>query len=533
MQLRHVALVALSFACTPTLCEDVAVLPGGDVSLLDSDGLDLATFEAMRDDDLASAQEAFSELIRRDSDDAFAAMWLGMIAVRRSDLQSAELAFAHAVKHVDSRMWVEDEAEGFSLGAKRAALQLSLRRVRERIGNVEAGPSQTQRGGAADGERLLRVEPIERVAHQELGQSAFEERYADPGVPVIITGFGSLSPEPWSVQHLRAKCGHLVEPRVVEHDPRSATWAGMHLKRDPPKTFAEYLDQLTASAEAEAEDETEAPGMVFDWGLRNDGGCRALLDSLGVPSYFTSTLVAAYGPSVFVQPNGTRCGLHFDTGSTHFWQFVWSGRKRWRVWRAEDWPRLFEFAAWRRAFFRDARCSGLFGADAQAAAWCDDGFGAVLADGFDDAALERLAAQHRDGAPLRFYEATLRPGEMIFVPARAPHQVLNVGGAPSIALSMNYVDFTNLQAREHWHLENADLHPKFRARLNKSGAVVVGSSTRWYERFRMPVMNAEFRRLSAVVQHVAVQPQRPDEAFLEPWEELARRPWNLQLAAAT
>ena len=367
------------------------------------------------------------------------------------------------------------------------------------------------------------VAPIRRVAYWELGQREFEEAHAELGVPVIVTGFDSLSREPWSIEHLRRECGHLT-PRVAQFNPRSATWAGMHLEREAPETFAGFLDRLAAGAG----EGPEGAGVVFDWGLRLEGGCRALLRTLSIPSYFTRTIVAGYGPGLFVQPNGTRCGLHFDTGSTHFWQWVWSGAKRWRVWRAADWPRLFEYGMWRRAFFRDARCTGLFGERATAAAECEDGFGALLADGFDDDALELLA----DGSPLHFYEETLHAGELLFVPARAPHQVINVGGEPSVALSMNYVDFTNLRARERWHLENAMLHPKFRARLNKSGIAVPGSRTRWYERFRMPVMSEELRRVSAAVQHVAAQPERADAAFLEPWQELAKRPWNLQLAAA-
>ena len=82
------------------------------------------------------------------------------------------------------------------------------------------------------------------------------------------------------------------------------------------------------------------------------GGCKQLLSELQIPSYFTGSTVSGYGPSLFVQANGTRCGLHVDKGSTHFWQFVWSGAKRWRIFAAEDWPRLFRPEPWARAFFR-------------------------------------------------------------------------------------------------------------------------------------------------------------------------------------
>ena len=93
---------------------------------------------------------------------------------------------------------------------------------------------------------------------------------------------------------------------------------------------------------------------------------------------------------------------------------------------------------------------------------------------------------------------------------------------------MNYVDFSNVQNHFSNLLENAQLHPKFRSRLNHSGSMIPGSKTRWFERFRMPVEDEEFRGLSAVAQHVQQQPSRPDVAFLEPWETFAKRPWNLK-----
>eukprot|EP01125_Pyxidicula_operculata_P013856 TRINITY_DN4593_c0_g1_i1.p2 TRINITY_DN4593_c0_g1~~TRINITY_DN4593_c0_g1_i1.p2 ORF type:complete len:145 (-),score=16.57 TRINITY_DN4593_c0_g1_i1:149-583(-) len=39
------------------------------------------------------------------------------------------------------------------------------------------------------------------------------------------------------------------------------------------------------------------------------------------------------------------------------------------------------------------------------------------------------------------YECTLMPGEVLFVPANTPHQVMNL--EDSIAISMNYIDASN------------------------------------------------------------------------------------------
>ena len=552
-----IVLAALSVDAL-ALCEaheSATVTPSGhlDNTVIEDDQLDLMAFEAIRDHRLSTAMAAFGEILTRDDEDAFAAMWLGMIAVGRSDLKLAEVFFAHAVSAVDKRMCVEDDSEAFALAAKRAQLELSLQRVRQRMEPA---------AGTAAARPLLRRTSIRRVHYTEMGQAHFEEAHAEARRPVIIEGFPPLASPPWSIEELRRTCGRL-RPPLVHYSATSASWAGMFKDGPPPSSLEAFLDAITAKGHkggsggdsggssgggshsdghGGTHDDSHAEevaaggeavlgrGMVFDWALRQKGegaGCAALLETLHIPSYFGNTILSGYGPSLFIQPNGTRCGLHYDKGGTHFWQYVWAGAKRWRIFAPSDWPRLFEEDAWRRAFFRDPRCSGLFGAAAEAAAGCDDGFGALLVDAFDDAGLESLAAQS-GGAPLEVFEATLHPGELLFVPAGAPHQVVNVGGA-GVAMSMNYADFTNAQEAFHTLLENAKLHPRVRSRLNKSGTVVPGSRTRWYERFRMPLEGDEERRMSAAAQHVRQQSARPDAAFLESWDTFAKRPWNLHL----
>ena len=161
--------------------------------------------------------------------------------------------------------------------------------------------------------------------------------------------------------------------------------------RDRQSSFADHLDHLESGS--------AGSDFVFDWPLRTSTGCAALLDGLSVPSYFTERTVSAYGPSLFAQGNGTKCGLHVDAKSTHFWQYVWSGRKRWRIFSPATWPRLFDADSWQRAFFRDARCSGLFGESAVKAAGCNDDFGGAAIDAFDDEALRALAVGGASAGP--------------------------------------------------------------------------------------------------------------------------------------
>ena len=162
------------------------------------------------------------------------------------------------------------------------------------------------------------------------------------------------------------------------------------------------------------------------------------------------------------------------------------------------------------------------------AAGCDDAYGGAASDAFDDAHLSHLAG----GAPLRVMEATLRAGDLLFVPADSPHQVINIGGhkEPTIAVSMNYVDATNLDVASRASLEAAELHPRFRPRLRKNGMPVPGSKARWYERFKMPVRRDEDRRVEAAALLAAEQAaSRPQEVFLEPWPRYETMPWNLAI----
>lgn len=215
--------------------------------------------------------------------------------------------------------------------------------------------------------------------------------------------------------------------------------------------------------------------------------------------------------------------------ATHFWQYLWSGRKRWRVLAPSDWHRLFREDAWRRTFFPDVRCSGAFGEAAATAARCDEALdgAAVDLDAFDDDALRERAALY--GTPLTVYEGVLRAGELLFIPAGSPHQVMNE--ATATAVTMNFIDDSNAEEAASARLAESDTHPKFRSRLRKNGVTVPGSSTRWYERFRMPWEGEEDRRRRLVTKLARRSSSRPDAPSLEAWSTFSKRWWNLNLTA--
>ena len=274
----------------------VACVALTDTHAMSEDQLDLLAYQSLQTDDLGAATAAFDEMLARDEADAFAHVWLGLIAVRNGDLVRAEAAFSAAVSKVEARMEASDAAERYAASAKKAQMEQNLRHVRERLASSQR-PSC-----AVDG--ALRVDAIPRVHRDALGHARFVTEFATPRVPVIIEGFeGGLAEPYWSLAQLRSVCGDAAAP-MRRHAPGATSWAA--LAEHGARTFGDYLDELGGG--------TAGADFVFDWPLRpRRTGCPALLEGLGVPSYFTDGTIAAFGPALFAQPNGTQCGLHVDS----------------------------------------------------------------------------------------------------------------------------------------------------------------------------------------------------------------------------
>ncbi|KAJ1450816.1 hypothetical protein M885DRAFT_531234 [Pelagophyceae sp. CCMP2097] len=417
--------------------------------------LDALAFAALQEGAFPDAKRAFRELLRRDASDAFAWMWAGRVDVALGDLRSAEAAFDAAIAAMPSTLHRGDANEERTLRARLAQLHLDAQRLRERRGDAaEAAGAAAETATARP-----RRKAITRVHHAALTSAAFR-RFAAAAEPFVVTGLNFTR---LTVEGLAAGCGGVAVPtrRFVRG---SSEWAGMEDAETVP------LDAWLSAGDA-------AGRVIFDVPI-SQSRCGVLREHGAAPA-FAADASKSYGPSFFAAPPtngpGSTGGLHVDDGGTHFWQAVHAGAKEYRVLDPAAWPRTFTDAGWRRAFFRDVRCSGLFGADAFAAAACDDGFGAPAVDAFDDAALDRLG--------LEFYATVVQAGEAIFVPANAPHQVRNARDAWTLAVSGNWVDSTNA----HLSPPVVEYHPKWLTRLRLRGEVVPGSRAPWYARQRIVV----------------------------------------------
>ncbi len=389
---RPTWLIAAAVAAVAAVAARSRVDPFGD---LGDAAVAQAAFEALRDAQPKRARAAFAELVTRDADDSFAWSWRGRAEVALGDLDAAEAANERALATLPKRLFDEDDNERRTMKTRRAQLELDLERVRGRL--------------------AARNAPINSVTYREMERKHWRD--AEPrDEPLILTGFATVL----SLDLIAERCGSKqVRPR--RRHKNSTAWAAMNEADET--TISEFIQSQQKDA------------AVFDWPLQY---CPDLLSEIEVPPFAAlDNVETAYGPSLFISFSARGGGPHVDSGSTKFWQHVHAGRKEWRVLNVRDWPRLFATEDnWRRAFFRDARCSGIFGS---VPAECDDGFGAAPVDLFDESALNATTVRE-------VWRGTATKGEVVYIPMNAPHQVRNAPDEATIAVSMNYVDGGNLEA---------------------------------------------------------------------------------------
>lgn len=255
------------------------------------------------------------------------------------------------------------------------------------------------------------VRPMDRRAASDLTYAEFLERYVSKRVPVVITGMAPGAPQwQWDFNLLEERCGDFLIERK-QHRPENAgkEWGALGEVDDGSRMpLREHFKELRTLARPSA--------MLFDQALSDL--CPDLLDDFVVPKYFAVDYLRAIPfaeraglqpkpsqiPGIYVQPAGSRCGLHTDQGGTHFYQLLLAGRKRWRVFSVADMPKLYP-----------RRQGMLFEADAFAP---------------DPSRFPLMGAATA-------FEVVLGPGEGIYVPPNSPHQVLTE--EVSIAVSANYI----------------------------------------------------------------------------------------------
>lgn len=233
-------------------------------------------------------------------------------------------------------------------------------------------------------------------------------------VPVLFLNVPNPCKNDWTREFLKSTIGE-CKFDVKKPVKCSTEWAG--LETEGSKLVSDFLESFDG--------DNSDREYLFDWSLPLHG--PALHEDFTVPeivadNYLTRTsresLYNQSWPSLFISRAGTNSGLHIDAFGSHFWMYLVSGEKKWTFYPSEAAGSL----------------------------------GPVFPDSLDPV--------FRPGPlpPVPSYSLSLRPGQLLFVPAGSPHQVENT--EDSVAVSGNFVNQTNIQeALQHFRI-NALLDPR-------------------------------------------------------------------------
>ena len=257
-------------------------------------------------------------------------------------------------------------------------------------------------GTAALPSRWSRGGNIERVSASELSLEEFVSRYERPGVPVILTGLtAGWAASRWTPASLRESHGEMAV---------HVGGTTMQLSN-----FLDYSDATT----------DEQPLYLFD---RAAFSSPRLASSYELPAYFAAdrdlfaSLPAEMRPDHrWLIVGGTRSGSswHIDPNASSAWNAVLYGEKKWVLTPPGAPP------------------PGVTASDDQGTVTSPISLYEWFRVFYDSLAAEIGEAERAAHPPAaRPREATLRAGELLFVPAGWWHAALNL--RPTAAVTQNY-----------------------------------------------------------------------------------------------
>jgi histone arginine demethylase JMJD6 len=225
---------------------------------------------------------------------------------------------------------------------------------------------------------------------QNLSLEEFQEEYARPGKPVIITdateGWDALK---WTPEYLAS----VAPDAEVSAVSTSAKTLGAAVKM----TLKEYTEYFQAPDERKL--------YMINWAFEKDN--PELLDGFEIPVYFKDDWLKELSKPLhlmwlFLGPSDSGLFMHLDVGHTAAWNAQLSGNKLWKLWAPGQ----------------------------------DECLYGGKVDAFDPD-LESYP-RFRDAQTL---DCVVEAGECIFIPSLWWHQTKNKEAG--LALTANYVDRTN------------------------------------------------------------------------------------------
>jgi len=219
----------------------------------------------------------------------------------------------------------------------------------------------------------------------------FRERFAAPGLPVVLTGLTDHWPaRRWTPEGIAQR----FPQTVVEVTPDKSTVEGTRRMK-----LSEYVQALESG-------QTQGDYLT-SWCFRTD--CPELLKDFDIPEYFSHDWLEELPRKndmlwLFLGAAGSGMGLHQDLGHTAAWNAQVTGRKRWALIA----PEYEEF----------------------------------LYDG-EVCAFKPNRVRHSKFRKAKVHFAELSSGEILFIPAAWWHQTVNL--ETGFAITANYVDETNFR----------------------------------------------------------------------------------------
>jgi len=346
----------------------------------------------------------------------------------------------------------------------RTDLPTNLKTVREDV----VALSRESEGRLSEEQSHLRlklsgVHPIARVHGPTLTYAEFLKRYAEPGVPIIITNYTDRLPSSkWSPSKLRKVCGHRTvtfheryqealdiledgglgdEVAAVIRISHNLTLEEYRMAMKFGMTLNEYMDYMAIWEEAQIPEPKHLIdyfGMPFSIHTQAWAAfCPEFLKDFKVPRFFPvdymatnpglQAIIGSDMPEAFIAPRSSVAyPMHLHPFSTSVWLQLLEGRKRW----------------WLFPYLQNVDALSPYQAGYT----------------FDASPISPDYVLHPEFRQVQGWEGVLEAGELLFMPAGMVHQVLNE--ETSYMVSFQYLDFAGLETM--WKLpekysENKDM----------------------------------------------------------------------------
>eukprot|EP00930_Biecheleria_cincta_P009893 TRINITY_DN111778_c0_g1_i1.p1 TRINITY_DN111778_c0_g1~~TRINITY_DN111778_c0_g1_i1.p1 ORF type:complete len:395 (-),score=40.44 TRINITY_DN111778_c0_g1_i1:102-1286(-) len=262
---------------------------------------------------------------------------------------------------------------------------------------------------------------LDRWSAADLSLEEFEARYLNKA-PVVISGI-SICPDSVQLDNLGDYCSGTWQI-MVETEGGENDWAGLQAKNAiPARTF---IAQMSSVPDNKRKKKRKRPRYAFDVNMYQH--CAQLPQWMFVPGHASKVLMNQWAGhwsqcqlpnmNLYLAERGMRTNLHVDDHHTNFVASMCQGQKVWRIMKPGDWA-----SQWKR-LGTSYPSPGITTADGKF----------ILGD------LPRPFETWTDSSKLLslgidIFEGILGPGEMLYIPAGAPHAAHTLNNSFMVAVN--------------------------------------------------------------------------------------------------